>query len=137
MSTAITRTRFVLWREVLFAYLAPALCAGAGGLITGSGELMFAAVTSIAGTSAVVALGLGLLLRHGVIRPWRPTAFTQTAQSALFGIAAAALGGVLAQLLTTVPACPERLRVDIPIAAALAATIVTWRWCSTHRRENR
>lgn len=57
---------FILWREVLVAYLAPALMAGAGGVASGQSGLTMAAFTSIAGTSAVVALLIGSwLLRRG------------------------------------------------------------------------
>ncbi|MFE3261906.1 hypothetical protein ACFXPS_42490 [Nocardia sp. NPDC059091] len=136
--SAVTRPpQFVLWREVLFAYLAPAICAGAGGLITGRLDLMLAALTSIAGTSAAVALALGILLQRGLIRRRRLPGSTPMALSAMFGIAAGALGAALARLLTMASAFPERIRADVPIAAALAATIITWRWCSTHRREDK
>ncbi|WP_372025607.1 hypothetical protein ACBG85_27840 [Rhodococcus sp. NyZ502] len=62
---------FTLWREVLVAYLAPALMAGAGGVASGQSGLTMAAFTSIAGTSAVVALLIGSWLqRRGRSRPW-------------------------------------------------------------------
>ncbi|MGV9665303.1 hypothetical protein ACWDUL_10790 [Nocardia niigatensis] len=47
----------------MFAYVAPAVCAGAGGLVTGQADLLRAAVTSIAVTSALVAFRLGMWLR--------------------------------------------------------------------------
>ncbi|MEV6678892.1 hypothetical protein AB0N09_18840 [Streptomyces erythrochromogenes] len=56
---------FNLWREVLTACAAPALTAGAAAVATGQRDLAVAAVTSIAGTSAVVALLVGAWLRNG------------------------------------------------------------------------
>ncbi len=133
---------FTLWREVLTAYAAPALTAGAAGMATGQQELAVAACTSIAGTSAVVAFLVGSWLRHGG-RPRRWTVTTPrgvlTAALLIATVGAAALlGWFTAQWLpahTPVPAAPwlERLRIDLPVSAALATTIVTLRWRSTTR----
>ncbi|WP_327381033.1 hypothetical protein [Streptomyces sp. NBC_01207] len=131
---------FTLWREVLTAYAAPALTAGAAGVVTGQRELAVAACTSIAGTSAVVAFLVGTWLRHGGRpRRWTLTAprGVLTAALVISAVAAAALlGWFTAQWLpahTPFPATPwlERLRVDLPVSAALATTIVTLRWRST------
>ncbi|MEU4351079.1 hypothetical protein [Streptomyces sp. NPDC023838] len=131
---------FTLWREVLTAYAAPALTAGTAGVVTGQQDLAVAACTSIAGTSAVVAFLVGIWLRHGG-RPRRWT--TTTPRAALTAVlvitaagTAAVLGWSTAQWLpahTAVPATPwlERLRIDLPVSAALATTIVTLRWRST------
>ncbi|MFB7467509.1 hypothetical protein ACFCZ1_29140 [Streptomyces sp. NPDC056224] len=131
---------FSLWREVLAAYAAPALMAGTAGVVTGQQDLAVAACTSIAGTSAVVAFLTGTWLRHGG-RPRRWTTTTPTV--ALTGVlvitaagAAALLGWFTAHWLpahTPIPAAPwlERLRIDLPVSAALATTIVTLRWRST------
>ncbi|MCX5071446.1 hypothetical protein OHA84_34105 [Streptomyces sp. NBC_00513] len=131
---------FTLWREVLTAYVAPALTAGAAGLATGQQDLAVAALTSIAGTSAVVALLVGTWLRHGgQPRRWTTT-MPRTALTLGLVItaagAAAALGWFTAQWLPThtpIPATPwlERLRIDLPVSAALATTIVTLRWRAT------
>lgn len=121
---------FVLWREVLFAYLAPALCAGIGGLATGRHDLLLAAVTSIAGTSAVVAAITGIWLRGNGFRYARTGRIRLTAGA---GIGAAALAALVARL-TTESLLPERIRLDFPIAAALAATITTWRWRAAQRK---
>lgn len=131
---------FTLWREVLTAYLAPALMAGTAGIVTGQQDLAVAACTSIAGTSAVVAFLVGAWLRHG----GRPRRWTGTMpRVALTGVlvlitagAAALLGWFAAQWLpahTPVPAAAwlERLRIDLPVSAVLATTIVTLRWRST------
>ncbi|MFI7353776.1 hypothetical protein ACIBTP_07485 [Streptomyces avidinii] len=130
---------FTLWREVLTAYAAPALTAGAAGLVTGQQDLAVAACTSIAGTSAVVAFLVGTWLRHG----GRPRRWTVTAPRGVLTAAlviaavgtAALLGWFTAQWIpahTPVPAAPwlERLRMDLPVSAALATTIVTLRWRS-------
>lgn len=131
---------FTLWREVLTAYAAPALTAGAAGIVTGQRDLAVAACTSIAGTSAVVAFLVGAWLRHGG-RPRRWTLAAPrgvlTAVLVITTVAAAALlGWFTAQWLpahTPVPAAAwwERLRVDLPVSAALATTVVTLRWRST------
>ncbi|MEU5147920.1 MULTISPECIES: hypothetical protein [Streptomyces] len=133
---------FALWREVLTAYAAPALTAGAAGIATGQRDLAVAAVTSIAGTSAVVAFLVGAWLRNGGHpRRWtRSTGLPGAAVTVVLAVAAtgaaALLGWFAAQWLpahTPVPGGPrlERLRIDLPVSAALAATIVTLRWRST------
>lgn len=122
---------FVLWREVLFAYLAPALCAGIGGLATGQHDLLLAAVTSIAGTSAVVAAITGIWLQQNRFRYARTAPVRLTVGA---GICAAALAALVAWLTTdSWPLLPERVRIDFPIASALAATIATWRWRAAQR----
>lgn len=84
---------FVLWREVLTAYAAPALMAGTAGVVTGQADLTVAAVTSIAGTSAVVAFLVGAWLRHGG-RPRRWTlALPRLVLTVLLVVATAACGG--------------------------------------------
>ncbi|MGW6575355.1 hypothetical protein ACWGAN_24780 [Streptomyces sp. NPDC054945] len=131
---------FTLWREVLTAYAAPALMAGTAGVVTGQRDLVVAACTSIAGASAVVAFLVGCWLRHG----GRPRRWTLTAPRGVLAAvlvvaavgAAALLGWFAARWLpghTPLPAAPwlERLRVDLPVSAALATTIVTLRWRGT------
>ncbi|MEU1506283.1 hypothetical protein [Kitasatospora sp. NPDC005748] len=131
---------FVLWREVLTAYAAPALMAGTAGVVTGQADLTVAAGTSIAGTSAVVAFLVGAWLRHGG-RPRRWTlvlprpVLTVLLVVATAGVAAG-LGWFVAAWLpahTALPAAPwlRRLRIDLPVSAVLATTIVTLRWRGT------
>lgn len=131
---------FTLWREVLTAYAAPALMAGTAGVITGQQDLAVAACTSIAGTSALAAFLVGTWLRHGgQPRRWTTTMPRIALTAALVITAActaALLGWLTAQWLpahTPVAATPwlERLRIDLPVSAALATTIVTLRWRST------
>ncbi|MFF1415535.1 hypothetical protein ACFVX6_38180 [Streptomyces sp. NPDC058289] len=131
---------FTLWREVLTAYAAPALMAGTAGLVNGQRDLAVAACTSIAGTSAVVAFLVGAWLRRGGRpRRWTVTTprFALTAALVVTASSAAALlGWFTAQWVpahTPVPATPwlERLRIDLPVSAALATTIVTLRWRAT------
>ncbi|MET9616703.1 hypothetical protein [Kitasatospora indigofera] len=131
---------FTLWREVLTAYAAPALTAGAAGVLTGQADLTLAAGTSIAGTSAVVAFLAGTWLhRGGRPRRWTTT-LPRVVLTALLVVAAtgaaAGLGWFAAQWLpahTPLPAAPwlQRLRIDLPVSAALATTIITLRWRST------
>ncbi|MFG2335322.1 hypothetical protein [Streptomyces yangpuensis] len=131
---------FALWREVLTAYAAPALTAGAAGIVAGQRDLAVAAVTSIAGTSAVVTFLVGTWLRNGGHpRRWTrglPRVAVAVVLAAAATAAAALLGWFAARWLpahTPVPATPrlERLRIDLPVSAALAATIVTLRLRST------
>lgn len=131
---------FTLWREVLTAYAAPALTAGTAGHVTGQRDLAVAACTSIAGTSAVVAFLVGVwLMRGGHPRRWTVT-IPRLALTAALVIttagAAALLGWFTAQWIPAhapVPVTPwlERLRIDLPVSAALATTIVTLRWRAT------
>lgn len=137
MDTANTRAKFVLWREVLFAYLAPAICAGAGGLITGRADLMVAALTSIAGTSAVVALAIGMWLRHRAIRYPRLRRMSPVRLAVASGIGAVVIAVALTQSLRPVTVLPGRIRVDVPIAALIATVIITARWNSIHGKEDR
>lgn len=139
--TAEERTppRFTLWREVLVAYAAPALTAGAGGLVSGQQDLAVAALTSIAGTSALVAALTGARLQHSGIRPRWAASLPKAVLAAGAGLVAAAVAAGAAHLalkgLAVWPApllsgtpWPGRLPLDLPLSAALAATITTWRW---------
>lgn len=129
-----------LWREVLAAYAMPAVTAGAGGAVTGQPALTAAAFTTIGGTSALVAaaLGAGLRRRPAGTRPirTRPARAPRSLTAAVAGLAAAALGlaaGLAAaHWLPQVPGLadspwPGRLPVDLPVSAAIAATLTTWR----------
>ncbi|MEE1783731.1 hypothetical protein PUR71_12550 [Streptomyces sp. SP17BM10] len=128
--------RFVLWREVLTAYAMPAAMAGLGGVATHQPELTRAAVTTIAGTSAVVAALVGSRLRRRPPRSWAARA-PRAAVAIVLAIAAAsaalAIGLAGAHWLPHVPGLairtwPARLPVDLPLSAAIAATLITLRW---------
>ncbi|MEU4952920.1 hypothetical protein ACFYN3_33170 [Streptomyces lavendulae] len=128
---------FTLWREVLTAYAAPALTAGTAGVLTGQRDLAVAACTSIAGTSAVVAFLVGAWLRRGGRPRPRVSALPRVVLTVALVIAAAGSAALLGWFAvpwlpahTPVPAGPwlERLRIDLPLSAALATTIVTLRW---------
>ncbi|OKH92340.1 hypothetical protein AB852_25880 [Streptomyces uncialis] len=135
---------FVLWREVLVAYLAPALTAGAGGVAGGQAGLAVAAVTSIAGTSAVVALLIGTWLqRREGPRPWT-VALPRVVLAALLAVGAAVIAGLVgwfaSRWLPAHTGVPDtrwltRLRLDLPVSAALAATVVSWRWRGARRSQ--
>ncbi|GHB81506.1 hypothetical protein GCM10010347_60370 [Streptomyces cirratus] len=128
---------FVLRNEVAAAYLAPALTAGLGGVLTGQPELTMAAITSIGATSALVACVVGAWLhRRGRPRRWTTSA-SRPALALGLAVAAAAVAGLLGWFAsewlpshTPVPDAGwlERLRIDLPLSAALAAAIVTCRW---------
>ncbi|MGW3230012.1 hypothetical protein [Kitasatospora sp. NPDC001095] len=130
---------FVLWREVLVAYAMPAVTAGAGGAVTGQPQLVAAALTTIGGTSALVAAALGATLRRRPART-RPARTPRVLAAAALGLAAAALGLAVglaaARWLPQLPALadspwPKRLPIDLPVSSAIAATITTWRWRSS------
>ncbi|WP_406209110.1 hypothetical protein OH807_38125 [Kitasatospora sp. NBC_01560] len=136
---------FILWREVLVAYLMPAVMAGIGGAVTQQPELAIAAATSIAGTSAVVAALLGARLRRRPDRSWtlRPP---RALLAVGFGLGAAALALLIgrsgAHWLPQVPALadsrwPGRLPIDLPVSAAIAATMITWRWRGSRSNRHR
>ncbi|WP_234371146.1 hypothetical protein [Streptomyces sp. XY431] len=130
------RPRFVLWREVLIAYAAPAVMATAGGIATGQSELRIAALTTIAGTSALVATLVGLRHRRRSADSWAargPIPLRALAFGLGCAVLALAVGLAAAELLPRIPALadspwPGRLRIDLPLSAAIAATMTTWRW---------
>ncbi|MFJ8623909.1 hypothetical protein ACIRD3_13820 [Kitasatospora sp. NPDC093550] len=133
--------RFVLWREVLVAYLMPAVTAGLGGAATGQRQLVIAALTTIGGTSALVAAALGSVLRRRPVRS-RPPRTPRVLAAATLGLLAAgcglAVGLGAAHWLPHVPglagrAWPDRLPIDLPASSAIAATITTWRWRGSRR----
>ncbi|MGW2250607.1 hypothetical protein ACWCXH_10440 [Kitasatospora sp. NPDC001660] len=127
---------FTLWREVLTAYAMPALMAGLGGVATRRPELTVAAVTTIAGTSAVVAAAIGARLRHRPAHSWAARAPRVLVAIVLAAGAAAVtltLGLAGAHWLPRIPALadrawPSRLPVDLPVSSAIAATLITLRW---------
>ncbi|GAA2158610.1 hypothetical protein GCM10009760_61750 [Kitasatospora kazusensis] len=138
---------FTLWREVAVAYVAPALTAGLGGLAGGRADLTVAACTSIAGTSAVVALLTGAWLQRHRRRP-RPWTLSLPRAVLALGLAvgAAAVAGLLGLLAADWlpahtglpdPRWLDRLRTDLPVSAALAAAIVSWRWRGTRQTRRR
>lgn len=135
MTHTTTPPAFSLWREILFAYGAPAACAGIGGLITGQTALLLAAATSIAGTSALVAAVIGTWLQRNRFRRDWLMRTSPVLLTAGFAFGATVFAALTAWLLTESSALlPERVRIDFPIAAALAATIVTWRWRAAYRK---
>ncbi|KUJ69512.1 hypothetical protein ACZ90_11590 [Streptomyces albus subsp. albus] len=136
---------FTLWQEVTTAYLAPALTAGLGGFLSGQPELTRAAFTSIGVTSAVAACVVGAWLHHrGRPRRWT-TAAPRPALVLALAVAAAGIAGLAGWFAsdwlpshTPMPDAGwlERLRIDLPLSAALATAIVTWRWRgATSRRQ--
>ncbi|KDN87406.1 hypothetical protein [Kitasatospora cheerisanensis] len=136
------RPPFVLWREVLVAYAMPAVMAAAGGVATGRPQLVIAALTTIAGTSAVVAALVGAGLRHRPDDSWTarmPRPLLAVGSGLGAAVLASLLGRAGAHWLPDVPALadspwPGRLRLDLPISAAIAATMITWRWRGTRRK---
>ncbi|MFF2043502.1 hypothetical protein ACFVVX_24085 [Kitasatospora sp. NPDC058170] len=136
---------FVLHREVLVSYAMPAVMAGIGGLATQQSELVIAAGTTIAGTSAVVAALIGSRLRRRPDHSWMlrvPRLLLAVGLGVLAAAVALGLGWSGAHWLPRIPALadspwPARLRIDLPVSAAIAATAIGWRWRGTRPRRPR
>lgn len=136
---------FVLWREMLVAYAAPAAMAGIGGLLSGDKSLFIAALTSIGGTSAFTAWIIGYWLqKRGVHLRWlyKSNLVIVATAFALFG----SLTGIVAVVVTFgvlgLAYTPEQLswlnRVwfDIPLSMTIACTSITCRWyLSIHKHD--
>lgn len=127
---------FVLWREVVMAYAAPAIMAGIGGGSADRG-LQIAALTTIGGASALMALMIGLLLRSrvGHLRwvigaPHLVVVGVFAMAGSLFGLYAAWVASVVVEIM--IPsihlAWVDRVWIDFPLSGFIASTIVTWRW---------
>ncbi|MFJ8045447.1 hypothetical protein ACIRBX_33565 [Kitasatospora sp. NPDC096147] len=125
---------YVLWQEVLPAYLMPTVMAGTAGLLSDQPELAVAAPTTIGLSSAVVAALLTVRLHR---RPVRPHRAPRLPAALVVGLGAAVVGLVVgfgvSQLLGLVPALdgnpwPGRLPGDFAISSLIAGTIATFRW---------
>ncbi|MCL6604676.1 MAG: hypothetical protein K6T94_17575 [Paenibacillus sp.] len=129
---------FVLWREVVMAYAAPAIMAGIGGLVTADRGLQIGALTTIGGASALMALLIGLLLcsRVGHMRwvigaPHLVVVGVFAVAGSSFGLYAAWVTSLLLEnmILSNHLAWLGRIWIDFPLSGFIASTIVTWRWC--------
>ncbi|SMF69574.1 hypothetical protein SAMN05661091_0588 [Paenibacillus uliginis N3/975] len=128
---------FVLWREVVMAYAAPAIMAGIGGLITANRDLQIGALTTIGGASALVAWMLGLWLRsRGGHKRWIIGA-PHLVVVGMFSLVGAAFGLFAAWVISglleiIIPnhhlAWVDRVWSDFPLSGLIASTIMTWRW---------
>src|SRR3954471_17760350 len=131
------KARFTLWREVVVAYVAPALIAGVAGLVSGQASLLVSAFTSIGISSAVVAALIGAWLRRrGLGHAWLRSG-PQLVAIARVAIGAALLGSLAGWLINVGASAwlgahhwpwPDHLGIDLPVSAAIAAAILTWRW---------
>ncbi|WP_342435673.1 hypothetical protein NSS79_18755 [Paenibacillus sp. FSL L8-0436] len=128
---------FILWREVVMAYAAPAIMAGIGGLVTADRGLQIGALTTIGGASALMALMIGLLLRSrvGHMRwvigaPHLVVVGVFALAGSSFGLYAAWVTSVALEIM--IPsyhlAWADRVWIDFPLSGFIASTIVTWRW---------
>lgn len=131
---------FVLWQEVMTSYASPAIMASIGAWMTKDSDLQIAALTTIGGTSALVAWLLGSWLRErGAGKRWmiRTNRVVMVLLFAVFGVGTGLLGAILTTgLLEFIPSFDQRVwfdRVwfDFPISATLASTIMIWRWRGT------
>ncbi|MEC0168613.1 hypothetical protein [Paenibacillus graminis] len=128
---------FVLWREVVMAYAAPAIMAGIGGLVTADRGLQIGALTTIGGASALMALMIGLLLSSRVVHMQWVTGTPHLVMVGVFALAGS-LFGLCAAWVTSglleimIPgnhlAWVDRIWIDFPLSGFIASTIVTWRW---------
>ncbi|GKU78813.1 hypothetical protein [Paenibacillus sp. L3-i20] len=131
------RKLFVLWREVLMGYAAPAIMASIGGLIIGDKELQLAALTTIGGTSAFIAWMLGLwLIKRGIHKKWIVRA-PHLLIVGMFALVGNSFGLLLAWMTSDVVGTifavdhltwVDRVWIDFPTSGLIASTIVTWRW---------
>ncbi|HEY3748581.1 MAG TPA: FAD-dependent oxidoreductase [Pseudonocardiaceae bacterium] len=134
--------RFTLWREVVMAYVAPTLIAGFAGLVSGQASLLVSAFTSIGISSAVVATLIGAWLqRRGLSHVWLRSGPLLVA-IARVAIGAVLLGGLAGWLVNVGASAwlgahqwpwPDDLGVNLPVSAAIAATMITWRWRGAQR----
>ncbi len=132
---------FILWREVLVAYLAPCADGGCGrsrirpigphdgGIYVHRGHV---------GSGGVADRLLAAASRES--RPWT-TALPRIMVAAILAVGAAVIAGLVgwfasrwlpAHTSVVDTAWLARLQLDLPISAAVAAVIVSWRW----RRQN-
>ncbi|MFJ6209128.1 hypothetical protein [Lysinibacillus sp. NPDC092081] len=133
---------FVLWQEVLLAYVMPSIMAGIGGLFTSDVALSIRACTTIGGASALFALLIGLWLqKRGNFRSW--IVFEHKTRVVglfsvigfLFGlIAASILFGLLEFFIQSQQiSALNFVWIDLPLSATIACTLVAWRWkCVIH-----
>ncbi|MGX4585881.1 hypothetical protein [Paenibacillus chitinolyticus] len=128
---------FILWREVVMAYAAPAVMAGIGGLVTADRSLQIGALTTIGGASALMALMIGLLLRSRVGHIQWVIGVPHLAVVGVFALAGSSFGlyaawvtsGLLEIMIPSNHlAWVGRVWIDFPLSGFIASTIVTWRW---------
>ncbi|MGD8190707.1 hypothetical protein ACQCN2_12075 [Brevibacillus ginsengisoli] len=131
---------FVLWPEVVMSYVSPAIMAGIGGLITADRNLQIAALTTIGGSSALVAWMLGLWLRSRGRRKRWLIATPHLVVVGMFALAGVLLGLLAAWMTSGLvdiidPAhhlsWVDRVWTDFPLSATIACTMVTWHWRQT------
>ncbi|MFD3449033.1 hypothetical protein ACFDTO_31175 [Microbacteriaceae bacterium 4G12] len=128
---------FVLWQEVIMAYVAPAIMAGIGGFITADKGLQLGALTTIGGTSVVVAWIIGFWLeRQGNNNRWISGA-NHFIVVAIFSLIGAMLGVFTAWITSCVLRVLwpfdhlvwfDRIWIDFPLSATITCAIITWRW---------
>lgn len=128
---------YVLWREMLVAYAAPAAMAGIDGIVSGDRSLFIAALTSIGGTSAFTAWILGYWLQKRSVHLrglYKSKLVIVAIAFALFGcltgiVVVVVVFGMLGLVYT-----PEQLSwlnriwVDIPLSTTIACISTACRW---------
>lgn len=131
---------FILWQEVMTSYASPAIMASIGAWMTKDSDLQTAALTTIGGTSALIAWLLGSWLRkRGAGKRWiiRTNRLVLVLLFAVFGVGTGLLGAMLTTgLLEYIPSFDhrawfDRVWFDFPISATIASTIMIWRWRGT------
>jgi len=128
---------FALWRELIPAYLAPAIMAGIGGLVTADQVLQFRSLTTIGGTSLLVALFIGLWLKSRGSRKRWIAAAPRVVVVGAFALAGALFGLFAAWGTTTLLDLlnpnhhwiwVDLIKLDFPLSGAIACTTMSWRW---------
>ncbi|MBH5320954.1 hypothetical protein I6N90_24520 [Paenibacillus sp. GSMTC-2017] len=136
-ATGSKKKTFVLWREVVMAYAAPAIMAGIGGLVTSDRGLQIGALITIGGASALMALMIGLLLRSRVGHIRWVIGAPRLVVVGVFALAGSSFGlyaawvtsGLLEFMIPSNDwAWVDRVWIDFPLSGFIASTIVTWRW---------
>ncbi|WP_411735887.1 hypothetical protein [Paenibacillus sp. M2] len=128
---------FVLWRELIPAYLSPAIMASIGGIVTADKVLQLRALTTIGGASLLMALCAGLWLRNRENRPRWVTKAPRVIVVGCLALAGAGFGFVAAWGISNVLqivnpssswAWLDHIGFDFPLSGAIACTIMSWRW---------
>ncbi|MCR8645409.1 hypothetical protein NV379_22485 [Paenibacillus sp. N1-5-1-14] len=139
-SSKTWKQSFILWRELIPAYLGPTIMAGIGGFITADKVLQIRALTTIGGSSLLIALFMGLwLLSRRPRKQWFVRAprllvtLAFTISGALFGLLTA--WGLETLLPFFLPnnhyLWLSKVQFDFPLSSAIACATMSWRWRGT------
>lgn len=135
---------FILWQEVLLAFVMPTIMAGIGGLFTSDVSLSIRACTSIGGSSAIIAWVIGLWFQKRGIYKSRIAFGHYSIIVALFLSIGLLLGLIGAWITFTVMNSFIQhqqlnafyfLWIDLPLSSTIASGLIAWRWkYSIHKK---